>query len=140
MEIKKLTRDNVQTLRAYIDDYLMDIEETLELRGVTVELGNCSYDEAQATFKLHVKVTGAETREQKALKMYAQLDGIDLDKEHPRYKLVEYHPKKHQYPYIYIDKTRPNVRYKGSTDWAKRTFATKIGKPVKVSLREGESA
>ena len=32
MEITKLDRDNVQTLRAYIDDYLMDIEETLELR------------------------------------------------------------------------------------------------------------
>ena len=122
MEITKLGRDNIQTLRAYIDDYLMDIEETLELRGVTVELGNCSYDEAQATFKLHVKVSGAETREQKALKMYAQLDGIDLDKKHPYLTLVEFHPKKRQYPYIYVDSRRPNVRFKGSTDWAIRTF------------------
>ena len=124
MNITELNRPILDRLRKELDAQLSNT--TIE--GVSIALGSCSYDSGQATFKLEVKVEGVETREQKALKMYAQLDGLDLDKEHPRYKLVEFHAKKRQYPYIYIDKTKPNLRFKGSTDWAVRHF----GK-VKVS-------
>lgn len=118
MTITELTRPILDRLRKELDAQLSNT--TIE--GVSIALGSCSYDSGQATFKLEVKVNGVETREQKALKMYAQLDGLDLDKEHPRYKLVEFHAKKRQYPYIYIDKTKPNLRFKGSTDWAIRHF------------------
>tara|TARA_R110002072_G_scaffold299516_1_gene475214 strand:- start:202 stop:597 length:396 start_codon:yes stop_codon:yes gene_type:complete len=118
MTIKELNRPILDRLRKELDAQLSNT--TIE--GVSIALGSCSYDSGQATFKLEVKVNGVETREQKALKMYAQLDGLDLDKEHPRYKLVEFHAKKRQYPYIYIDKTKPNLRFKGSTDWAIRHF------------------
>ena len=118
MTITELTRPILDRLRKELDAQLSNT--TIE--GVSIALGSCSYDSGQATFKLEVKVDGVETREQKALKMYAQLDGLDLDKEHPRYKLVEFHAKKRQYPYIYIDKTKPNLRFKGSTDWAIRHF------------------
>ena len=118
MTITELTRPILDRLRKELDAQLSNT--TIE--GVSIALGSCSYDSGQATFKLEVKVEGVETREQKALKMYAQLDGLDLDKEHPRYKLVEFHAKKRQYPYIYIDKTKPNLRFKGSTDWAIRHF------------------
>ena len=118
MTITELTRPILDRLRKELDAQLSNT--TIE--GVSIALGSCSYDSGQATFKLEVKVNGVETREQKALKMYAQLDGLDLDKEHPRYKLVEFHAKKRQYPYIYIDKTKPNLRFKGTTDWAVRHF------------------
>jgi len=118
MNITELNRPILDRLRKELDAQLSNT--TIE--GVSIALGSCSYDSGQATFKLEVKVNGVETREQKALKMYAQLDGLDLDKEHPRYKLVEFHAKKRQYPYIYIDKTKPNLRFKGSTDWAVRHF------------------
>ena len=118
MNITELNRPILDRLRKELDAQLSNT--TIE--GVSIALGSCSYDSGQATFKLEVKVEGVETREQKALKMYAQLDGLDLDKEHPRYKLVEFHAKKRQYPYIYIDKTKPNARFKGSTDWAVRHF------------------
>ena len=118
MTITELTRPILDRLRKELDAQLSNT--TIE--GVSIALGSCSYDGGQATFKLEIKVDGAETREQKALKMFAKLDGIDLDKEHPRYKLVEFHSKKRQYPYIYIDKTKPNLRFKGTTDWAVRHF------------------
>ena len=126
MEITKITGTIADRLREELNIFLSDFVSKHEIEGIKVELGNCSYYEAEAKYQLIIKVDGAETREQQNLKFYAQLDGIDLDKEHPRYKLMEYHPKKRQYPYIYIDKTRPSVRYKGSTDWAIRHFG-KVG-------------
>ena len=118
MNITELNRPILDRLRKELDAQLSNT--TIE--GVSIALGSCSYDSGQATFKLEVKVEGVETREQKALKMFAKLDGIDLDKEHPYYKLVEFHSKKRQYPYIYTDSRRPNARFKGSTDWAVRHF------------------
>ena len=118
MTITELNRPTLARLRTELDAQLSNIT----IDGISIGLGSCSYDGGQATFKLEVKVDGAETREQKALKMFAKLDGIDLDKEHPYYKLVEFHSKKRQYPYIYTDSRRPNARFKGSTDWAIRNF------------------
>jgi len=122
MNITEMNRPTLERLRQELDSYLSDFTDKMEIGGVSIELGSCSYDSGQATFKLEVRVEGAETREQKALKMFAKLDGIDLEKEHPRYKLVEFHSKKRQYPYIYIDKTKPNLKFKGTTDWAIRNF------------------
>jgi len=122
MKITKMTSNVADRVREELKIFLSDFVSTHEIEGIKVELGNCSYDEAQATYQLKINVDGVETREQKALKLYAQLDGLDLEKEHPRFKLMEYHPKKRQYPYIYVDKTKPNVTYKGSTDWAIRHF------------------
>ena len=138
MKITRMTSPIADRVREELKIFLSDFVSTHEIEGIKVELGNCSYDEAQATFQLKVNVDGVATREEKALKMYAQLDGIDLEKKHPYLTLVEYHAKKRQYPYIYVDSRRPNVRFKGSTDWAIRTFE-KIGK-VKFTFKEGESA
>tara|TARA_R110001606_G_scaffold231445_1_gene379139 strand:+ start:595 stop:975 length:381 start_codon:yes stop_codon:yes gene_type:complete len=122
MNITKMTSTVADRVREELKIYLSQFTSTHEIEGIKVELGNCSYDEAMAQYQLKIKVDGVETREQKALKMYAQLDGLDLDKKHPYLALVEYHPKKSKYPYIYLDSRKPNVRFKGSTDWAKRHF------------------
>ena len=122
MKITTMSSPMADRLREELKIFMSDFASTHEIEGITVELGNCSYDEAMAQYQLKIKVDGAETREQKALKMYAQLDGLDLEKKHPHYTLVEYHPKKRQYPYIYTDSRRPNVRFKGTTDWAKNYF------------------
>ena len=103
MNITEMNRPTLERLRRELDRQL----KNTSVEGVSIELGSCSYDSGQATFKLEVRVEGAETREQKALKMFAKLDGIDLDKEHPRYKLVEFHSK---------------LKFKGTTDWAVRHF------------------
>ena len=122
MKISGLDRATVIHLREKFDELIAEFVSTNNIEGITVSLGNCSYDNSKATYQLEVKADGVETREQKALKTYAELDGLDLDKQHPFYTLVEYHAKKRQYPYIYVDKRRPNVRFKGSVDWAIRHF------------------
>ena len=122
MVITKITGTIADRLREELKIFLSDFVSTHEIEGIKVELGNCSYYEAEAKYQLKIKVDGAETREQQHLKFYAKLDGIDLEKKHPYLTLVEFHAKKRQYPYIYVDSRRPNVRFKGSTDWAIRTF------------------
>ena len=122
MKIDTLNRPVLNRLRQELESYLSDFTDKMEIEGVVLELGSCSYDSGQATFKLQLKVDGAVTREQKALKLYARLDGIDLDKKHPHITLLEYHSKKRQYPYIYTDSRKPNVRFKGSASWAIKTF------------------
>ena len=122
MKISSLDRAVVVRLREKFDELIAEFVSTNNIEGVTVSLGNCNYDNSKATYQLIVQADGVETREQKALKTYAELDGLDLDKQHPFYTLVEYHAKKRQYPYIYVDNRRPNVRFKGSVDWAIRHF------------------
>lgn len=122
MKISNLNRATVVRLREKFDELIAEFVSTNNIEGVTVSLGNCSYDDSKATYQLIVQADGVETREQKALKTYAELDGLDLQKQHPFYTLVEYHAKKRQYPYIYVDSRRPNVRFKGSVDWAIRHF------------------
>ena len=122
MKIDTLDRPTLDRLRKALDVHLSNTTMWLSFEGVSIELGSCSYDSGQATFKLQLKVDSAETREQKALKLYARLDGIDLDKKHPHITLLEYHSKKRQYPYIYTDSRKPNVRFKGSASWAIKTF------------------
>ena len=114
--------DVINTLRQELNQYLSNFTVTHEIDGIAVKLGSCLYSSGEATFKLELIVEGAETREQKALTMYAKFDGLDLDKKHPYYTLVEYHPKKRQYPYIYTDSRKPNSRFKNTTDWAVRHF------------------
>ena len=122
MTITELNRPTLARVRKELDSHLANTAMWLSFEGISIALGSCSYDSGQATFKLEVKVEGAETREQKALTMYAKFDGLDLDKKHPYYTLVEYHPKKSQYPYIYTDSRKPNSRFKNTTDWAVRHF------------------
>ena len=122
MKISNLDKVTVVRLREKLDELVAEFVSTNNIEGVTVSLGNCSYDDSKATYQLIVQADGVETREQKALRTYAELDGLDLQKQHPFYTLVEYHAKKRQYPYIYVDSRRPNVRFKGSVDWAIRHF------------------
>ena len=122
MKISSLDKVTVVRLREKLDELVAEFVSTNNIEGVTVSLGNCSYDDSKATYQLIVQADGVETREQKALRTYAELDGLDLQKQHPFYTLVEYHAKKRQYPYIYVDSRRPNVRFKGSVDWAIRHF------------------
>ena len=81
MKISRMSSPMADRLREELKIFMSDFASTHEIEGITVELGNCSYDEA-----------------------------------------VEYHSKKQKYPYIYTDSRRPNVSFKGTTEWAKNYF------------------
>jgi len=47
---------------------------------LTIEVGNCSYNGGEATFKVKCLLKGAKTREQIDLEFYAELHKLDLTK------------------------------------------------------------
>ena len=119
----KLTRQKMVTLRSDINALLEDAG----LAGVEMSLGNGSYTESEAHFKLNIKVAGVKSSTERDLVTFGQLDNINVFATGPKgQKLVEYHSKKRKYPYIY--ETVRGARYKASAQSARNLFgsATKV--------------
>ncbi len=74
----QFTRQQLNTLRKQMQNSLsMFANKTDDL---TIEVGNCSYNGGEATFKVKVLLKGAKTREQIDLEYYAELHKLDLTK------------------------------------------------------------
>ena len=74
----QFTRQQLNTLRKQMQNSLsMFADKTDDL---TIEVGNCSYNGGEATFKVKVLLKGAKTREQIDLEYYAELHNLDLTK------------------------------------------------------------
>ena len=73
----KLNRQIVKDFRAILDDILNDNES---LEQFIVKVGNASFDDTEVTFKVNLRLKGAETREQKDLRRFAEMDKIDISK------------------------------------------------------------
>jgi len=74
----QFTRQQLNTLRKQMQNSLsMFADKTDDL---TIEVGNCSYNGGEATFKVKVLLKGAKTREQIDLEFYAELHNLDLTK------------------------------------------------------------
>ena len=69
----KLTREWIKQIRQALQD-------SIEVDGFDINVGNASFDDSEVTFKLNLRVKGAETREQRDLKTYAEMDKIDTAK------------------------------------------------------------
>ena len=53
-----MTSNVADRVREELKIYLSQFTSTHEIEGIKVELGNCSYDEAQATYQLKINVDG----------------------------------------------------------------------------------
>jgi len=74
----QFTRQQLNTLRKQMQNALnMFADKTDDL---TIEVGNCSYNGGEATFKVKCLLKGAKTREQIDLEFYAELHKLDLTK------------------------------------------------------------
>lgn len=95
--------------------------------GYTFELGNCSYDGGEATFKLKVLINGAETSEEKHLRQMSQLSDLDTDKvatlQGMKVSLVGYRAKARKRPWLIQDLTTAK-QYVLDDYQAKRLFGT----------------
>ena len=80
MNITQLDKTTLRYIRDQINSTLAGSIENLEFHA-----GNCSYSGNIATFKLEVKVAGADSREMQDLKRYAGMYDIDLEKTYPVY-------------------------------------------------------
>jgi len=122
----KVTQLNKPILQKFRQDFMKltnRFAELSELENISWELGNCSFNPDEATFKLVLRVDGAKTTGQKDLEFWSKLEGVDPTIDHPLYELIEYNTKGRKYPWIYKHKGfgKP-CRYKATTQWAKANF------------------
>ena len=114
----KLTRDWVKQIRQALQD-------SIEVDGFDINVGNASFDDSEVTFKLNLRVKGAETREQRDLKTYAEMDKIDTAKigemRGEKYSLIGYRVKAKTRPYI-VQNLHNNKEYIFTTAQAQQYF------------------
>mgnify|MGYP003673365358 FL=1 len=114
----KLTREWVKQIR-------QALQESIEVDGFDIKVGNASFDDSEVTFKLNLRVKGAETREQRDLKTYAEMDKIDTAKigemRGEKYSLIGYRVKAKTRPYI-VQNLHNNKEYIFTTAQAQQYF------------------
>ena len=96
-----------------------------DLNKYVFNVGNCSYNDSKATFKLEVTIKGAKSEERVALEKSADYFGLDLDKDHPEWKLVGYNRKARGYP-ILMEKKSNGKTYKFTLESAKQMFKKEV--------------
>ena len=96
-----------------------------DLNKYVFNVGNCSYNDSKATFKLEVTIKGAKSEERIALEKFADLWDIDLNKDHPEWILLGYNRKAREYP-ILMEKKSNGKTYKFKLESAKQMFKKEV--------------
>ena len=104
--------------------------EDADIEGVTIKIGNCSFTEGEATYKVKVLLDGGKSKEQTALEQMATLMSLDTSKiatlEDMKVSLVGYNSKARKRPWIIQDLTTAQ-KYILDDDTAKRLFGNTEG-------------
>lgn len=104
--------------------------EDADIEGVTIKIGNCSFTEGEATYKVNVLLDGGKSKEQTALEQLATLMSLDTSKiatlEGMKVSLVGYNSKARKRPWIIQDLTTAQ-KYILDDDTAKRLFGNTEG-------------
>ena len=122
----KFTRPILRDLRISLEDILRS-ENKSDKIPFELTLGNCSFEEDKATFKLVVTFKGnsiqdIERKKQKEdLEYYAKYYDLDLNRKHSRYTLIGYKVKSRKLPWIVSDNQKKG-EYIISDDQAKKLF------------------
>ena len=118
----KLTREWVKQIRQALQD-------SIEVDGFDIKVGNASFDDSEVTFKLNLRVKGAETREQRDLKTYAEMDKIDTAKigemRGEKYSLIGYRRTAKTRPYI-VQNLHNDKEYIFTTAQAQQYFGVEV--------------
>ena len=97
----KFNRQIVKDFRAILDDILNDNES---LEQFIVKVGNASFDDTEVTFKVNLRLKGAESREQRDIRTFAEMDKVDTSKiaevRGEKYSLIGYRRTAKTRPYI----------------------------------------
>ena len=118
----KLTRDWVKQIRQALQD-------SIEVDGFDIKVGNASFDDSEVTFKLNLRVKGAETREQRDLRTFAEMDKIDVSKigemRGEKYSLIGYRRTAKTRPYI-VQNLHNDKEYIFTTAQAQQYFGVEV--------------
>jgi hypothetical protein len=123
----KLTRPILRNIREVFNESLIKQINEMYDNKFDFTLGNCSFDEDKATFKLMVTLKGnslkdiEKKKEKEDLVENAQYFDIDLERKHPRYTLIGYKVKSRKFPWIVLDNQKKG-EYIISDEQAKKLF------------------
>ena len=118
MTTVKFEQDNLKNIRVAIQTKLNELKDL----GVVFRVGNSTYEEHSASFKLHLTIANAPPKEETDLIYFANIMQIDLKRTHPRYKLVGYNRNARKSPFIITDSHNPNNKYVISHEEASKLF------------------
>ena len=108
-----------------IRDAMQEALNKADINGVTIEIGNCSFTEGEATYKVKVLIDGAKSRDEEALEQMATLMGLSTYKiaslQGMRVSLVSYNSRARKRPWVVQDLTTAQ-KYIIDDDTAKRLF------------------
>jgi hypothetical protein len=123
----KLTRPILRNISEVFNESLIKQINEMYDNKFDFTLGNCSFDEDKATFKLMVTLKGnslkdiEKKKEKEDLVENAQYFDIDLERKHPRYTLIGYKVKSRKLPWIVLDNQKKG-EYIISDEQAKKLF------------------
>ena len=104
--------------------------EDADIEGMTISVGNCSFTDGEATYKVNVLLDGGKSKDQLALEQMATLMSLDTSKiatlEGMKVSLVGYNSKARKRPWIIQDLTTAQ-KYILDDDTAKRLFGNTEG-------------
>jgi hypothetical protein len=104
--------------------------EDADIDGVTMSVGNCSFTEGEATYKVNVLLDGGKSKEQTDLEQMATLMSLDTSKittlQGMKVSLVGYNSKARKRPWV-IQNLTTAQKYILDDDTAKRLFGNREG-------------
>ena len=108
-----------------IRDAMQEALDTADVNGVTIQVGNCSFTEGEATYKIQVLLEGAKSKEEQDLEQMTTLMGLSTYKiatmQGMRVSLVGYNSRARKRPWVVQDLTTVK-KYIIDDDTAKRLF------------------
>ncbi len=126
----KLNRQIVKDLREILQNHLSNnISTTTTMNEFEIKVGNASFDDSEVTFKVNLRLKGAETREQKDLRRFAEMDKIDVSKigemRGEKYSLIGYRRTAKTRPYI-VQNLHNDKEYIFTTALAQQYFGVEV--------------
>ena len=121
MDFNKAT---LNVIREKMQEALNDVS----IEGLTIVVGNCSYDEHSATFKVNITKEGGVSKEERDLEHMAPLHHLDLDKVatingNLKVKLSGYRSRARSKPYMVRSVDDPSKQFIITTSQAQEMFS-----------------
>jgi len=108
-----------------IRDAMQEALDKADVNGVTIKVGNCSFTDGEATYKIQVLLDGAKSKDEEALEQMATLMGLSTYKiatlQGMRVSLVSYNSRARKRPWVVQDLTTTQ-KYIIDDGTAKRLF------------------
>ena len=112
-----------------VKELRVKIQDIIKMDEFEITVGNASFDDSEVTFKVNLRLKGAETREQKDLRRYAEMDKIDTAKigemRGEKYSLIGYRVKAKTRPYI-VQNLHNDKEYIFTTAQAQQYFGVEV--------------